>query len=355
MLGFSVSQNQARGKPGGNGQNRTAERRRQSSITTSSKDKRAIENWMVQEFLFEIQMKSLRQYCEARGVELMGDIAMYVAGDSVDVWRQQSLFELDEHGQPIHVAGAPPDAFNEDGQKWGNPIYRWDQMKSEGYGFWKERFKRALDHADKVRFDHFRGLSAYWEIPAHAQTAKEGQWVKGPGRELFDILIEEFGELPLVVEDLGDIDAAVYELRDTFNFPGMAVLQFGFSESKPNEHTPCNVLKNSLAYTGTHDCDTTLGWWHTQTPDVQDRVRRYCSSDGNDIVWDIIRMTMSSVAQMAIIPMQDVLCLGTESRMNTPGTVSGNWSWRLSEAQLNQADHRRFFEMVKLYDRNHRS
>ncbi len=315
----------------------------------------AIEKWMVQEFFFETQMRELRQYCEARGVELIGDVAMYVAGDSVDVWRQQSLFQLNAKGLPKSVAGAPPDAFNEDGQKWGNPIYDWNAMEADDYQFWIARFKRALDHADKVRFDHFRGLSAYWDIPATSETAKEGHWVQGPGRKIFDRLLAEFGDLPMIVEDLGDIDEAVYELRDNFGFPGMAVLQFGFSEFRTNEHTPCNLLKNSVAYTGTHDCDTTLGWWQTQSEETRDRVRRYCSSDGRDIVWDVIRMTLSSVADNAIVPMQDILSLGTEARMNTPGTTENNWAWRLTQDQLHQADHRRFHEMVELFGRNNRS
>ena len=315
----------------------------------------AIDRWMVQEFFFETQMSALRQYAEARGIELIGDIAMYVAGDSVDVWRHQNLFQLDKNGHPNAVAGAPPDAFNEEGQRWGNPIYNCDAMKRSHYSFWKNRFRRALDHADKVRFDHFRGLAAYWEIPAHHETAKEGHWVPGPGRELFEVLIDTFGELPMVVEDLGDIDQDVYDLRDAFGFPGMAVLQFGFEDHRTNEHTPCNIHQNAWAYTGTHDCNTTVGWWREQSPDVQDRVRRYCSSDGNDIAWDVIRMTMASVARCAEIPMQDVLALGAEARMNTPGTLENNWSWRLSSEQLSRADHRRFYEMVELFGRNHRA
>ena len=314
-----------------------------------------VDNWMAQEFFFELQIHELRQYCEARGVELIGDIAMYVAGDSVDVWKKQSLFDLDSNGQPRSVAGAPPDAFNEDGQRWGNPIYNWEAMEADGYRFWIERFQRGLEHADKVRFDHFRGLSAYWEIPVASETAKDGKWVQGPGRKLFDVLVKEFGELPLIVEDLGDIDDAVYELRDAFEFPGMAVLQFGFDQSQTNEHTPCNLRNHSVVYTGTHDCDTTLGWWKSQTAEVQDRVRRYCSSDGNDIVWDFIRMTLASAANHAIVPMQDILALGTEARMNTPGTIQNNWSWRLTEHDLNQANHKRFKEMVELFGRNNRS
>ena len=273
----------------------------------------------------------------------------------LDVWKRQTLFDLDASGQPRTVAGAPPDAFNEDGQRWGNPIYNWDAMEADGYRFWVERFQRGLEHADKVRFDHFRGLAAYWEIPVASETAKDGHWVQGPGRKIFDVLVKEFGQLPMIVEDLGDIDDAVYELRDAFEFPGMAVLQFGFDQSQTNEHTPCNLLNNSVVYTGTHDCDTTLGWWESQSGEVQDRVRRYCSSDGNDIVWDFIRMTLASAAHHAIVPMQDILSLGTHARMNTPGTTENNWSWRLTQQDLNQANHERFKEMVELFGRNVRN
>lgn len=311
--------------------------------------------WMVQEFFFETQHNALRQYCEARAIEMLGDVAMYVAGDSVDVWSQQELFELDANGQPTHVAGAPPDAFNADGQRWGNPIYNWENMHKQDYRFWKKRFERGLAHADKLRFDHFRGLASYWKIPASAPTAREGDWVKGPGKTLFDALTRELGELPLVVEDLGDIDETVWKLRDELGYPGMTVLQFGFDEKVPNEHTPCNYRAESIVYTGTHDCATTLGWWQAQTEEVRDRLRRYCSSDGNDIVWDIIRMALASVSQTAIIPMQDVLNLPDQARMNTPGTVEGNWSWRLSPESLKLADHRRLKGMIELFGRANRS
>ncbi|MBT6175665.1 MAG: 4-alpha-glucanotransferase [Deltaproteobacteria bacterium] len=311
--------------------------------------------WMVLEFFFERQYNSLRQYCEARSIELLGDVAMYVAGDSVDVWIQQDLFELNEHGEAASVAGAPPDAFNADGQRWGNPIYNWEAMEQQDYRFWKERFQRGFEHADRLRFDHFRGLAAYWKIPASAPTASGGSWVQGPGKKLFTAITEDLGELPLIVEDLGDIDDAVCELRDTLAYPGMTVLQFGFDEQQPNEHTPCNYRPQSIVYTGTHDCATTLGWWQEQPESVRDRVRRYCSSDGNDIVWDMIRMAMAAVSQTAIIPMQDILGLDDESRMNTPGTIEGNWSWRLGPNSLQEADHRRLKSMIELFGRANRS
>ena len=311
--------------------------------------------WMVQEFFFEIQHNALRQYCEARAVELLGDVAMYVASDSVDVWSQQELFELGEDGEATMVAGAPPDAFNANGQRWGNPIYNWQAMQDQDYGFWKERFERGLAHADLLRFDHFRGLSAYWQIPADCPDATGGYWVKGPGKKLFDSLTQTLGELPLVVEDLGDIDAAVCDLRDTLAYPGMTVLQFGFDQQRTNEHTPCNYRPETIVYTGTHDCATTLGWWQAQPEAVRDRVRRYCSSDGNDIVWDMIRMALASVSQTAIIPMQDILNLDDASRMNTPGTVEGNWSWRLEPQAIQNADHQRLKSMIELFGRANRS
>lgn len=310
-----------------------------------------ISNWMVQEFFFERQWRKLRQYCESRSVKILGDLPMYVAEDSVDVWLEQHLFCLSKAGRATHVAGAPPDAFNALGQRWGNPLYDWESMGKTKFSFWKSRFSRGLKHADILRLDHFRAMAAYWQIPAEEPTAVTGKWVAGPGRKLFDSVKRKLGQVPLIVEDLGDIDASVGDLRDELGLPGMTVLQFGFDESGSNEHTPCHHIPHSVVYTGTHDCSTVRGWWANLPESSRDRFRKYSSSDGEDIAWDAIRMAMASVANLAIVPMQDILGLADDARMNVPGTSRNNWTWRLPTGALQEADGGRFREMLELFGR----
>ncbi|MEO8540071.1 MAG: 4-alpha-glucanotransferase [bacterium] len=283
------------------------------------------------------QWHSLRDYARSRGVALYGDVPIFVDLDSADAWSNQALFKLAADGQPAVVAGVPPDAFSSTGQRWGNPHYDWDAMRENGFAWWVERMRRTFSLFDGVRIDHFRGFESAWEIPCAAETAMEGHWQQGPGRELFDALSAALGELPIVVEDLGLITPAVRELRDCLGYPGMAVLQFAFGDDETNPYLPHNQVANQVVFTGTHDNDTTLGWYRNASEWERDHVRRYLSVDGTDIVHDLVRCAYHSVADTALIPMQDVLQLGSEARMNVPGSGEGNWAWRFTWDQLPEA------------------
>jgi 4-alpha-glucanotransferase len=293
----------------------------------------------------------------------MGDVPIFVAHDSADVWVNQELFHLDNRGLPTHVAGVPPDYFSATGQLWGNPLYRWDRMRSDGFAWWVRRLQHALRQFDLVRLDHFRGFEAYWEIPAQADTAAAGRWVAGPGSAFFRQLIDALGPLPLVAEDLGVITPAVDALRDGFGFPGMRILQFAFGDDpKSSEYRPHNFPRNCVVYTGTHDNDTTAGWFHSQAGDGTTRTAaqisrerettlRYLGTDGHEIAWDLIRLALASVADTAIVPIQDILGLGTGARMNLPGTAVGNWRWRLRTGELRAESADRLRDLTTLYDR----
>jgi 4-alpha-glucanotransferase len=284
---------------------------------------------------FTRQWRRLKQYCAARGIRMMGDIPIYVAKDSSDVWAQPELFRFDV------VAGVPPDYFSATGQLWGNPIYRWDRMEADGFAWWIERMRASFEMFDLVRMDHFRGFEAYWEVPADEPTAVKGQWVKGPGAKLFRAVETALGRLPIVAENLGVITPEVEAIREEFGFPGMAVLQFGFGKD-PQAPTflPHNYPRNLAAYTGTHDNDTVMGWWRSEggdssrtSEDVEvemARARAYLGTDGREMNWVMIRELMKSVADTVVFPMQDVLGLGREARMNTPSVASGNWRWRMA-------------------------
>jgi 4-alpha-glucanotransferase len=313
--------------------------------------KKTIDFHLAVQFLFWRQWGQLRQYANERGVRIVGDIPIFVALDSADVWANQGSFQLDEEGLPTVVAGVPPDAFSDTGQRWGNPLYRWDTLQKEGYRWWIERFRAALFTFDVVRIDHFRGFAGYWEIPAEEETAVHGRWVKGPGARLFAAARAALGVLPIVVEDLGEITDDVLELRDQLGYPGMKVFQFAFDSGPTNPYLPHNHVPNAVVYTGTHDNDTTLGWWESAGDDTKHYIRQYLSVDGDDIVWDLIRAAYRSVADLAIVPMQDVLELGSEARMNFPGRSEGNWAWRLVPGQLreDQAIHLR--ELAHIYGR----
>ncbi|MBE7519919.1 MAG: 4-alpha-glucanotransferase [Thermoflexaceae bacterium] len=292
-----------------------------------------------QEFLqwaFWRQWRSLKAHCNGLGLGIFGDIPIFVALDSADVWANQRIFRLTEGGLPEVVTGVPPDAFAATGQRWGNPHYRWDVLRDEGYGWWIERLRHTLEMVDLLRIDHFRGFEAAWEVPAHEETAMNGSWVAGPGRNFFDRAGEALGRLPIVVEDLGIITRKVRALRDELGYPGMKVLQFAFGDDARNPYLPHNYPANCVVYTGTHDNDTTAGWYAALGASEQDRVRRYVASDGSDIVSDLIRVAYSSVAEIAVVPMQDVLLLGSEARMNVPGEGEGNWGWRFRAGQLDQ-------------------
>lgn len=280
------------------------------------------------------QWNALRDYARHRGVSLGGDVPIFVDLDSADAWAHPGLFKLDAHGMPIVVAGVPPDAFSATGQRWGNPHYDWEAMRRDGFAWWVERMRRTFSLFDFVRIDHFRGFESGWEIPASEQTAVHGHWAPGPGRELFDVLRAELGALPIIVEDLGVITPEVRALRDELGYPGMAVLQFAFGDNDQNPYLPHNQVANQVVLTGTHDNDTTLGWYRNAGEMERHRVREYLSCDGSHIVDDLVTTAYHSVADTVLIPMQDVLVLGSEARMNIPGHPYGNWTWRFTWDQL---------------------
>jgi 4-alpha-glucanotransferase len=283
------------------------------------------------------QWIALRRYANERSIEVIGDIPIFVDHDSADVWAHQGIFKLDEQGLPRVVAGVPPDAFSATGQRWGNPLYHWDRLRDRGYDWWIERFRWMLQQVDVIRIDHFRGFQAAWEVPAHEDTAQNGHWVHGPGRDLFDQARHALGALPIVVEDLGLITDDVRELRDSLGYPGMDVLQFAFGDDARNPYLPHNVRASSVMYTGTHDNDTTGGWLASLDEGTRARLARYLGHEPGS-VRDMVRLAYSSVAEMAIVPMQDVLELGSEARMNIPGLGDGNWTWRMTEDQMNGCD-----------------
>ena len=283
------------------------------------------------QWLFHRQWATLRRECHNRGIRLIGDIPIFVAHDSCDVWSNRELFELTEDGHPTVVAGVPPDYFSATGQRWGNPLYRWDVMKEDGYGWWLSRLKSTLALVDEVRIDHFRGFESYWEIPASEPTAIIGNWREGPGADFFQKIQSNLGELPIIAEDLGVITTEVERLRDEFALPGMKVLQFAWSEPE-NPFLPHNFPTNCVAYVGTHDNNTTIGWWENEMNDTAKQfASEYLRQAIEEPNWDMIQCGMSSVARTFIATMQDLLTLGSEARMNTPGKEQGNWSWRLPD------------------------
>jgi 4-alpha-glucanotransferase len=282
----------------------------------------------------------------------MGDVPIFVAHDSADVWAHRELFHLDAAGQPTIVAGVPPDYFSPTGQLWGNPIYRWDAMAAEGFGWWVDRFRRVLGQVDLVRVDHFRGFAAHWSVPAGEKTAVKGRWQPAPGLEIFRAVERGLGgNLPIVAEDLGTITPDVVALLDELGFPGMKLLHFAFGDKPDNPYLPHNYEPNAVVYTGTHDNDTTVGWYASLSEEERHRVRTYLQTDGVDIAWDLIRLAHSSVADSAIVPLQDVLSLESESRMNKPGQPSGNWTWRFQPAQLDEVTAARLLELTTMFNR----
>ncbi len=290
--------------------------------------------WKFCQWCFYRQWSNLKLYANERGIRIIGDVPIFAAYQSADVWSHQELFELDEKGRPLVVAGVPPDYFSETGQLWGNPLYRWDVHKETGYSWWIARLRHALRQADLVRIDHFRGFVAYWEIPSDAPNAITGKWEPGPGEKLFEAFEQAFPYLPIIAEDLGLITPDVLELRDQFKLPGMRVLQFAFGNGETNHFLPHHYVANTVAYTGTHDNDTTLGWWSTAPHHVKSFAQQYLHIDGEDICWDMMRVLSDSVANIVIFPMQDVLGLHGEHRMNFPGKPTGNWEWRFSWDQV---------------------
>ncbi|MBX6316072.1 MAG: 4-alpha-glucanotransferase [Isosphaeraceae bacterium] len=314
------------------------------------------------EYIFYKQWQRLRDKCRTRGIGLIGDLPIFVSQDSSDVWARPDLFQLDERGRPTHIAGVPPDYFSETGQLWGNPLYRWEAHAAENFAWWIARLKATTDRFDLVRLDHFRGFEAYWEVPADSPTAASGRWALGPGHAFLEAVRHALGGLPLIAEDLGNITFEVEALRDQFGLPGMKVLQFAFGNDPMAEvYLPYRYPNHCIVYTGTHDNDTTVGWFSaevaesTQTPEevAAERafVRRYLGTTGEEIHWDLIRLAFGSVADTVIIPMQDILGLGSEARMNIPGRAEGNWAWRMAPGQLDGTARARLADLTAVYAR----
>lgn len=302
------------------------------------------------------QWESLKQYCNERGIQIIGDMPIYVNFDSADVWTNQQLFKLDEHKQPYVVAGVPPDYFSSTGQLWGNPIYRWDALKETGYEWWIRRIAHSLELYDFVRVDHFRGFVGYWEVPASEKTAVNGRWVEAPAMDFFKQLIKKFPYPPIIAEDLGTITADVREVIKQFRFPGMKVLLFAFGEDMPaNPYIPHNYEPNFVAYTGTHDNNTVKGWFEKNAgPEEKARLFQYLGRhlSVDELPWELIRLLMMSVARLVIFPIQDILGLGGEARMNLPATQQGNWQWRLPQNSITQSLIDRLAELTRTYGRD---
>ena len=297
------------------------------------------------------QWGELKRAAAERGIRIVGDIPIFVAHDSADVWAHQQIFRLDDHGNATVVAGVPPDFFSATGQRWGNPLYRWDKLAQIGYRWWVERFRAVLETVDIVRIDHFRGFEAYWEVPAEEETAQKGRWVRGPGKGFFDSVAGALGPLPVIVEDLGLITKRVDDLRLALGYPGMRVLQFAFGDEATNPYLPHNYDWNTVVYTGTHDNDTTEGWFAALSDKEKTRVARYAGLGPERISEKLIRLALGSVARSAIVPLQDVLALGNEARMNIPGMGTGNWNWRATPDQIDPARVRWLGEMTALFGR----
>ena len=324
-----------------------------------SEHEREVQYHRFVQFLFWGQCRRLKTYAAGRGVRLVGDLPIYVALDSADVWAHQDLFELDKQGKPTVVAGVPPDYFSRTGQLWGNPLYRWAVHKRTGFAWWRERLRTVFRAVDVVRLDHFRGFAAYWEVLATRRTARKGRWVKGPGAAFFQAMEELLAEHELIAEDLGLITPDVAALREQFDLPGMHVLQFAFVPDKSgrdapdpsNPNLPYRHRENAVVYTGTHDNDTTRGWYGSAPETERHIARTYLSVDGGLIHWDLLRTAFSSVARWAIAPVQDILGLGRDARMNTPGVAEGNWTWRLQAGQLGEQSQQAVLRLAQFYGR----
>jgi 4-alpha-glucanotransferase len=304
------------------------------------------------QFIFFLQWYKLKFYANEKGISIIGDIPIFAAFDSADVWGNKELFYLDKEGYPVVVAGVPPDYFSETGQLWGNPLYDWEAHKAQDFSWWVQRVKASLNLVDYLRIDHFRGFEAYYAIPYGAENAVHGEWRKGPYKDLFYAIQKELGEeLPIIAEDLGVITPEVIELRDHFNLPGMKILQFGFDNTDENPFLPHHYVARTVCYTGTHDNDTTLGWYLKASKDCQKKVRQYMNTNRSKVAWDFIRTCYGSVSEMAIVPLQDVLGLDSTARMNAPGTTMNNWQWRYIPELLDMELARKLYDTSVLYGR----
>jgi 4-alpha-glucanotransferase len=305
------------------------------------------------QFAFFEQWKALRAYCADRGIRVIGDVAIFVSYDSADVWTHPDIFRLKDDLSPEVVAGVPPDAFSETGQRWGNPLYDWAALKERGYDWWINRMRWGIETCDILRLDHFRGFEAYWEIPADEPTAVNGHWVKGPNAELFVALRNALGKLPFIAEDLGYITREVHELRKRLDIPGMKVLQFGFGDRGAHMYLPHRYAPDSVVYTGTHDNDTTLGWWNSSATEEEKQLAKlYLGICDGCVAWAFVRAALTSVAVLAIVPVQDILGIGSEARMNVPSQTEGNWSWRLCAAALTPELAQKLAMLVECTDRD---
>lgn len=307
--------------------------------------------WQFCQWAFFRQWRALKTYANERGVRIVGDAPIFIAHQSAEVWAHQALFEMGPDGRPTVVAGVPPDFFSETGQRWGNPLYRWSEHAKDGYAWWIERVRRTFELVDYVRIDHFRGFAGYWEIPADEPTAVRGRWVPGPGDALFNAIAGALGPLPIIAEDLGVITPDVDALRKKFGFPGMRILQFAFAGDASDLYLPHNHERDTVVYSGTHDNDTVAGWWAKATEHERHFARGYLATDGHDMPWSLIRAAMASVGDTAVHPMQDVLALPSENRMNCPGQGSGWWTWRFQWSQVHPWHAGRLAELVRLYGR----
>jgi 4-alpha-glucanotransferase len=307
------------------------------------------EYWVQFEFLS--QWMALKEYANQKGIRVIGDIPIFVDHNSADVWANPKYFAVDDKGKRTLVAGVPPDYFSETGQLWGNPQYDWEALEKDGFSWWVDRFKHMFLTCDAIRVDHFRGFDEYWEVPASEKTAINGRWVQGPGEKLFDTILRECGELPILAEDLGFVTEGVEQLRDKYAFPGMKIVQFAFDADASNSFLPHNYPQNCVVYSGTHDNDTSLGWYHQAPEHEKHFARSYSRSDGSRINWDFIRLGMMSVADQAIFPLQDFMDLSTEHRMNFPGTSSGNWLWRYTTKMLDDINRDEIRYLIEFSNR----
>jgi len=330
-----------------------ARREPEAMARVGEEDGQSLAIEQVVQFAFDEQWRDLRAYCLERGIRFTGDVAIFVSYDSADVWTYPEKFDLDDNLAPVRVSGVPPDYFSSTGQRWGNPLYRWDLLQSRGFDWWVARIRRARQLYDAIRLDHFRGFEAYWSIPAEDETAINGKWVKAPGAALFSRLREALGELPFIAEDLGIITREVDELREQFGMPGMRILQFAFGDRASHNYLPHRYVPNTVVYTGTHDNDTTRGWWeHGASAQERAAVETYVHPGPDGVVWPLIRAAATSVADICLFPLQDVLELGSEGRMNTPSQPENNWAWRYAEGALKPEYAARLAALMEMTDRD---
>ncbi|MFK7963891.1 MAG: 4-alpha-glucanotransferase [Burkholderiaceae bacterium] len=310
-----------------------------------------VHRWKFIQWVFDEQWLALKSHANRKGVQILGDLPIYCAHASVDVWSHQALFELSDNGQASVVAGVPPDYFSATGQRWGSPLYRWEMHKQDGFAWWRGRIASALKWCDRLRIDHFRAFASYWEIPQTSPDATTGRWVDGPGMPFFDAMRQDFDPLPIVVEDLGDLTEDVIELREKLGLPGMSILQFAFGGDAQNVYLPHNLTRNTVVYTGTHDNNTSCGWWSEADANQQAHFRQYFGSRSSKVHRVMIRAALGSVADLAIIPMQDVIGADADARMNIPGRADGQWTWRFDWSQLKRSDGQFIARMTRLFGR----